>query len=381
MIEKTTSYRHGVTKFAQPEAEALFGKLESMYERYTELERLLADPEVIANSARYTACIKEHGSLSKIVGKYLQLNEVLKRKEDARAIFSDNSGDKDLQQLATDELDSLAAKEEALYKEIKQLFVSGGGGPQKNVIMEIRAGTGGEEAALFAGGLFRMYVKYAERQGYKTEILDSSPTELGGLKEIIFSVEGEGAYQKLRYESGTHRVQRVPLTETSGRIHTSAATVAVLPEVEEVEIEIDPNDLEIDTFRASGPGGQKVNKTSSAVRITHKPTGLVVKCLDEKSQHKNKAKAMRILRSRLYEFYEGQKRSERDKTRRIQIGTGDRSEKIRTYNFPQNRVTDHRINFSLYELDNVMQGCIDKLIDALRAHYEEELLKQCLATV
>ena len=373
MIEKT--------KLAPPEAEALFEKLESMYERYTELERLLADPEVIANSARYTACIKEHGSLSKIVSKYLQLNEVLKRKEDARAIFSDNSGDKDLQQLATDELDSLAVKEEALYKEIKQLFVSGDGGPQKNVIMEIRAGTGGEEAALFAGDLFRMYVKYAERQGYKTEILDSSPTELRGLKEIIFSVEGKDAYQKLRYESGTHRVQRVPLTETSGRIHTSAATVAVLPEVEEVEIEIDPNDLEIDTFRASGPGGQKVNKTSSAVRITHKPTGLVVKCLDEKSQHKNKAKAMRILRSRLYEFYESQKRSERDKTRRTQIGTGDRSEKIRTYNFPQSRITDHRINFSLYELDNVMQGNIDKLIDALTAHYEEELLKQCLECV
>ncbi|HHT9126692.1 MAG TPA: peptide chain release factor 1 [Candidatus Brocadiia bacterium] len=368
-------------KFAQPEAEALFKKLESMYERYTELERLVADPEVIANSARYTVCIKEHGSLSKIISKYLELNEVLRRKEEARIVFSDNSGDKDLQLLATDELDSLTAKEEALYKEIKQLFVSGDGGPQKNVIMEIRAGTGGEEAALFAGDLFRMYVKYAERQGCKTEVLDSSPTELGGLKEIIFSVEGRGAYQKLRYESGTHRVQRVPLTETSGRIHTSAATVAVLPEVEEVEIEIDPNDLEIDTFRASGPGGQKVNKTSSAVRITHKPTGLVVKCLDEKSQHKNKAKAMRILRSRLYEFYESQKRSERDKTRRIQIGTGDRSEKIRTYNFPQNRVTDHRINFSLYELDNVMQGNIDKLIDALTAHYEEEYLKQCLETV
>lgn len=368
-------------KSLQPEAEAIFKKLESKYERYTELERLIADPEVIANTVRYTALIKEHGGLSKIVSKYLQVNEVLKRKEEASAIFSDNREDKDLQQLATEELDSLTMREEALYKEIKQLFVSGNGGSQKNVIMEIRAGTGGEEAALFAGDLFKMYVRYAERQGYKTEVLDSSSTELGGQKEIIFTIEGKDAYQKLRYESGTHRVQRVPLTETSGRIHTSAATVAVLPEVEAVDIEIDPNDLEIDTFRASGPGGQKVNKTSSAVRITHKPSGLIVKCLDEKSQHKNKAKAMRILRSRLYEFYENQKRLERDKTRRTQIGTGDRSEKIRTYNFPQSRVTDHRINFSLYELDNVMMGYIDKLIDALRAYYEEEIFKQCLESV
>jgi peptide chain release factor 1 len=373
MIEKMKS--------AQSEAEAILKKLESKYERYTELERLIADPELMADTVRYTACIKEHGGLSKIVNKYLQWNEVLKRKEEAGAIFSDNSEDKDLQQLATDELDSLTTQEEALYKEIKQMFVSGDSGSQKNVIMEIRAGTGGEEAALFASDLFKMYVKYAERQGYKTEILDSSTTEIGGLKEIVFTIEGKDAYQRLRYESGTHRVQRVPLTETSGRVHTSAATVAVLPEVEEVEIEINPNDLEIDTFRASGPGGQKVNKTSSAVRITHKPSGLVVKCLDEKSQHKNKAKAMRILRSRLYEFYENQKRLERDKTRRTQIGTGDRSEKIRTYNFSQNRVTDHRINFSIYELENIMMGFIDKLIDALRAHYEEELFKQSLECV
>ncbi|MGR3311518.1 MAG: peptide chain release factor 1 [Candidatus Brocadiales bacterium] len=365
-------------KSLRPEAEAIFKKLESMYGRYTELEGLIADPKVIANNVRYTACIKEHGGLSKIVSKYLKWNEVLRHKEEAKAIFSDSSEDKDLQELATDELNSLTIQEEALYKEIRQLFVSGGGEAQKNVIMEIRAGTGGEEAALFASDLFKMYVKYAERQGYKTEILDSSSTELGGLKEMVFTIEGKDVYQKLRYESGTHRVQRVPLTETSGRIHTSAATVAVLPEVEEVEIEIDPQDLEIDTFRASGPGGQKVNKTSSAVRVTHKPTGLIVKCLDEKSQHKNRAKAMRILRSRLYEFYENQKRLERDKTRRTQIGTGDRSEKIRTYNFPQSRVTDHRINFSLHELDNVMMGFIDKLIDALRIHYEEELFKQSL---
>lgn len=246
--------------------------------------------------------------------------------------------------------------------------------------MELRAGTGGEEAALFAADLFRMYAKYAERQGWKVEVFDSNPTELGGLKEAIFSVEGDGAYEKLRHESGTHRVQRIPATETQGRIHTSAATVAVLPEVEDVEINIDPKDLKIETMRSSGPGGQKVNKTSSAVRMTHIPTGITVRCQDEKSQHKNRAKAMRILRSRLYEFYEEQERQKRDKARRGQIGTGDRSEKIRTYNFPQNRVTDHRINFSLYDLEKFMAGHIDEMLEQLQAHSKEEQLKQLVAT-
>ncbi len=247
--------------------------------------------------------------------------------------------------------------------------------------MEIRAGTGGEEAALFAADLFRMYTKYAEKQKWKVEMLASSPTEMRGFKEITFSISGEAVYQKFCYESGTHRVQRVPATETSGRIHTSAATVAVLPEIEEVEIKIDPKDIEIDTFRASGPGGQKVNKTSSAVRITHIPTGLVVKCMDEKSQHKNRSKAMRILRSRLYSFLQDQKKDERDKTRRTQIGSGDRSEKIRTYNYPQNRVTDHRINLNLYSLEKIMLGEMDELTEAMTNHGKEEKMKELAATL
>jgi len=247
--------------------------------------------------------------------------------------------------------------------------------------MEIRAGTGGDEAALFAADLFKMYSKYAEKQKWKVEMLDSSLTEIGGFKEVTFSIEGQSVYSKLCFESGTHRVQRVPSTETSGRIHTSAATVAVLPEVEDVDITIDPKDITVDTFRSSGPGGQKVNKTSSAIRIVHVPTGLVVKCMDEKSQHRNRAKAMRVLRSRLYTFYQDQARNERDKTRRTQIGSGDRSEKIRTYNFPQNRVTDHRINLNLYNLEKIMLGEIDDLIAAMIDYGKQEKMKELAATL
>jgi peptide chain release factor 1 len=361
--------------------EKLLKKLGEMLERYNELETLLSDPEVISDNARYTSYVKEHGRLSKFVGKYSQLDETLKQKEEARAILSENNGDKDLHNLARDEVNNLEKKEAQLFEEIKGYFFTEGDKSHKNVIMEIRAGTGGEEAALFVADLFRMYTKYAEKQKWKVEMLASSRTEMGGFKEITFSVSGEKVYQKLCYESGAHRVQRVPATETSGRIHTSAATVAVLPEIEEVEIKIDPKDIEVDTFRSSGPGGQKVNKTSSAVRITHIPTGLVVKCMDEKSQHRNRDKAMRILRSRLYSFLQDQKKTERDKTRRTQIGSGDRSEKIRTYNYPQNRVTDHRIGLNLYSLDRIMLGEMDELTEAMINHGKEEKMKELAATL
>ncbi|HHT9110338.1 MAG TPA: peptide chain release factor 1 [Candidatus Brocadiaceae bacterium] len=362
-------------------SENLLKKLEKMYERYLELENLLAEPGVIADTARYTAYMKEHGSLSKMANKYMQLAETRNRKQQTTDILTQETSDREMAEMARDELGELEKREEALFGEIKELFISDDKAFSKNVIAEIRAGTGGEEAAIFAADLFRMYTKYAENQGWKVELFDCSETDLGGFREVSFSMEGEGAYQKLRFESGTHRVQRVPRTEGSGRIHTSTATVAILPEIEDVEIDINPNDLVIETFRASGPGGQKVNKTSSAVRITHTPSGLVVKCLDEKSQHKNRAKAMRMLRSRLYELIEGQKRSERDQTRRDQIGTGDRSEKIRTYNYPQNRVTDHRINFSAHNLDQVLLGYLDDIIAALLAYYKEEQLKQLAASI
>lgn len=358
----------------------LLKKLEKIYERYNELERLLSDPEVISDSNRYTVYIKEHGSYSKMVNKYLQLSETRTKKQETEGLLLQEDIDRELAEMAREELQQLEKQEEAIFGEIEDLFIADDKTSSKNVIAEIRAGTGGDEAAIFAADLFRMYTKYSERQGWKVEIFDSSETDLSGFREITFSIEGKNVYEKLRFESGTHRVQRVPQTETSGRVHTSTATVAILPEIEEVEIDINPNDILVDTFRASGPGGQKVNKTSSAVRVTHVPTGLVVKCLDEKSQHKNRAKAMRILRSRLYELLQGQKQSERDQIRRDQIGTGDRSEKIRTYNYSQNRITDHRINFTAYNLDQVMQGYLDGIIEALASHYKEERLKELAAS-
>lgn len=354
----------------------LLKRLEDMQKRYNELENLLADPQVIADSGRYMSLMKEHGCLSKIVHKYAQLTKTYIRKQDAENLLSDG----EFADMARMELDELECQEKAIMDEIKELFITEDKTANKNVIAEIRAGTGGEEAAIFAADLFRMYIKYAERQNWKTELFDYNETDLGGFKEVTFSIEGRNVYQKLRFESGTHRVQRVPQTEASGRVHTSTATVAILPEVEEVEIDINPADILIETFRASGPGGQKVNKTSSAVRITHISTGIVVKCLDEKSQHKNKAKAMRILRSRLYESIEEKNQLERDQVRRIQIGTGDRSEKIRTYNYSQNRVTDHRINFSVYNLEHVMLGYLDEIIAALASHYREDQLRQLITS-
>jgi len=361
--------------------EKLLKKLKEMFERHSELEKQLADPEVIADNTRYTSYVKEHGRLSKFVAKYLQLDKTLKQKEDARLIISEDNGDKDLCEMARDELGTLEEKEIKLFEEVKGCFFTEDGDSNKSAIMEIRAGTGGDEAALFAADLFKMYSKYAEKQKWKIEMMDSSLTEIGGFKEVTFSIVGQAVYSKLCFESGTHRVQRVPSTETSGRIHTSAATVAVLPEVEDVDVKIDPKDITVDTFRSSGPGGQKVNKTSSAIRIVHLPTGLVVKCMDEKSQHRNRAKAMRVLRSRLYTFYQDQTKNERDQTRRTQIGSGDRSEKIRTYNFPQNRVTDHRTNLNLYSLEKIMLGELDDLIEAMIEYGKQEKMKELAATL
>jgi len=361
--------------------ENLLKKLEEMQKRYNELETLLTRPEVLSDSSRYMSLMKEHGSLSKFVNKYARLSEMYKRRQEAEELLSQGEADEELTEMAEAELGELEEQEKTAIEEIKELFVMEDKTATKNVIAEIRAGAGGEEAAIFAADLFRMYTRYAERQGWKVELFDSNETDLGGYKEITFSIEGRNVYQKLRFESGTHRVQRVPQTETSGRVHTSTATVAILPEAEEVEVDINPNDLIVETFRSSGPGGQKVNKTSSAVRITHTPTGMIVKCLDEKSQHKNRAKAMRILRSRLYDEIEAQNQNERDQTRRDQIGRGDRSEKIRTYNYSQNRVTDHRINFSVYNLEQVMMGYLDELVEILLQHYKEDQLKQLALTL
>ena len=354
----------------------LLEKLEAVQQRHGALEVLLADPKIIASPSLYSKHAKEHGSLGKIVGKYVELKTVLTQKAEAGAILSDKDQDGDMKALAKAEEKELTERADKLAVEIKGLFISEEPDAQKNVIMEIRAGTGGEEAGLFAGDLFRMYARYAEARGWKCEVMDSRPSDLGGFKEIIFSIEGPGVYQRLRYESGAHRVQRVPVTEASGRIHTSAATVAVLPEAEEVDIQIAPGDLRIETFRSSGPGGQHVNKTSSGVRIIHEPTGTVVECQDERSQHKNRARAMRILRSRLYEAQREKLQNERAQARRSQIGSGDRSEKIRTYNYPDNRVTDHRINLSVHDLKNILEGHLEKIVEPLMEFDREERLKE-----
>ncbi len=354
----------------------LLEKLNAVQKRHGELETLLADPKIIATPSLYSKHAKEHGSLGKIVEKYHELESLLAQKAEAEAIAEDKSHDRELQDMARTEARELSAKTDSLAADIQGLFVSAEPDAQKNVIMEIRAGTGGEEAALFAGDLFRMYCKYAESRGWKTEVMDSSPSDLGGFKQVIFSIEGAGVYQRLRYESGTHRVQRVPVTEAGGRIHTSAATVAVLPEAEEVDIQINPGDLRIDTFRSGGPGGQHVNKTSSGVRITHIPTETVVECQDERSQHKNRTRAMRILRSRLYEAQVRKQQEERAQARRSQIGSGDRSEKIRTYNFPDNRVTDHRINLTVHALKTILEGDLSRVIEPLMEYDREERLKE-----
>ncbi len=349
----------------------LLRRLEEIEARYESLASEITRPETI-RSPNYGELLREHGRLSKVVLMYRDLRALLAREKEATAILADRSEPEDLKTLARSELHQLKSVIQKKWDELLEVFVSSDEPTPRSTILEIRAGTGGDEAALFGADLFRMYTRFAEKKGWKVEVLSSNPTELGGFREIILSVTGKEAYQILKNESGGHRVQRVPVTETQGRIHTSAATVAVLPEVEETQIKLQPEEIKVDTFRSSGPGGQNVNKVSSAVRITHLPTKLVVVCQDEQSQHKNRAKAMRILRTRLYNFIESKKRAERDAARRAQIGSGDRSERIRTYNFPQNRVTDHRIGLTLYHLDRVMEGNLEELIEPILNREREE---------
>jgi len=339
----------------------LLEKLENSEKRYLELEKLLSSPEIIADREKFQAFSKEIADLKELVEIYHTHKNLLKDIDETKFLVEEEEM-KDLVQV---ELEELENKRQALEKEIELLLIPKDPLDEKNIIIEIRAGTGGDEAALFAGELLRMYLRYAERQGWKTELIDASSTGLGGYKEVIFNIIGQGAYSRLKYEGGTHRVQRVPKTEAGGRIHTSAVTVAVLPEAEEVDVQIDEKDLRIDVYRASGAGGQNVNKVSSAIRITHLPTGLVVACQDERSQHQNRDKAMKLLRARLFEQADESERQKRAAVRKIMVGSGDRSEKIRTYNFPQGRITEHRIGFTIYRLDNVLDGDLNEIIDAL----------------
>jgi peptide chain release factor 1 len=352
----------------------MFPILERKKARYDELQKQLEDPEVLSNVPRLLEIQKEMGGLSRVADA-VRRHEVLQGDIEAAEMMVSEEKDSESRQYAKSELQQLQATHAELAEELEDLATSGDSITRGALIMEIRAGTGGDEAALFARDLYDMYMAFCEARGWKSEALEFSPTELGGVKEVVVSITGEGAFHSLQFESGGHRVQRVPETETQGRVHTSAATVAVLPEANEVEIEIRTEDLEIDTMRAGGPGGQKVNKTESAIRITHVPTGIVVKCQDEKSQHKNKARAMRVLRSRILESRQQQADDERAAVRRTLVGSGDRSERIRTYNFPQNRVTDHRCNLTIYKLDRIMLGEMDELIVGLLAFDKNERLK------
>ncbi|GAB4407234.1 MAG: peptide chain release factor 1 [Thermodesulfovibrionales bacterium] len=349
-------------------------KLKTIEEKYEELTRLLMSPEVFSNPQLYQRYSKEQAEIRPLFEKIKEYEKLIADMEGAEEILK--GGDGDIRELAQAELDELRGKKPRIEEELKIMLLPKDPRDEKGVILEIRAGTGGEEASLFAANLFRMYAKYAESRRWKVDIIDSSPTGLGGIKEIIASIEGKGAYSRFKYESGVHRVQRVPVTEASGRLHTSTATVAVLPEAEDVDIKIAEKDLRIDTFCASGPGGQGVNTTYSAVRIVHIPTGMIVQCQDERSQIKNKEKAMKVLRSRLYELEMERQERERALERKTMVGTGDRSERIRTYNFPQNRVTDHRIGLTLHRLEQVLEGDLDEIIDALITHYQTERLKE-----
>lgn len=351
----------------------MFDKLNGVEERFTEIETLLSDPEIVKDQSAYRKYIREHAELSKVVTVYRKFKRIVQDIEESRELLKD--GDQEIKDLARDEIASLNEQKDTLEEELRTLLLPRDPNDEKNVILEIRAGTGGEEAGLFASDLFRMYSRYAEGCNWKVEVLSHHPTGVGGLKEVIAMIHGKGAYSALKFESGTHRVQRVPATETQGRIHTSAVTVAVLPEAEEVDVHIEPADLKIDVYRSTGPGGQSVNTTDSAVRITHLPTGLVVTCQDEKSQLKNKSKALKVLRARLLDQMMQEQNAQRSQERKNQIGDGDRSGRIRTYNYPQGRVTDHRIGLTLYRLESIMQGEIDELIDELTAFYQAQALQ------
>ncbi len=352
----------------------MFDKLSFLENRYVELCNAVSDPEIIADQSKFRQLCKEQSDITPIVEKFREYQSVKQSVEEARGMLGE-ALDKDFRELVQAEFDEGREKITALEEQLRVLLIPKDPNDDKNVIVEIRGGAGGDEAALFASDLLRMYSMYAESKRWKVEILNMNATELGGIKEVSFEINGSGAYSRLKYESGVHRVQRIPSTESGGRIHTSTVTVAVLPEVEEVEVEINANDLRIDVFRAGGPGGQCVNTTDSAVRITHTPTGLVVSCQDEKSQLKNKDKAMKILRSRLYELIQSRQDAEIAEQRKSQVGTGDRSERIRTYNFPQGRVSDHRIGLTLHRLDSILNGDIDEIIDSLNTHYQSEKLK------
>ena len=352
----------------------MFEKIKEIEERYDELEGQLGRPEIVRNQKTYKKYAKEHSALTPIITTFRKYISVQDEIENNRSLLDDP--DAEMRKLAREEIDILASTVANLENELQVLLLPKDPNDGKNILLEIRAGTGGEEAALFAGDLFRMYNRYAELRGWKTDVLSQNATGIGGFKEIIILIEGQMVYSRLKYESGVHRVQRVPETEAQGRIHTSAVTIAVLPEAEDIDVEVDPEALRIDVYRSSGHGGQHVNTTDSAVRITHLPTGLVVTCQDEKSQHKNKAKAMKVLRSRLLDMEQAKQQSKISEERRNMVGSGDRSERIRTYNFPQGRTTDHRIGLTLYKLDNILQGTLDLIIDPLITHFQTEALKK-----
>ena len=353
----------------------MFDKLDGIEDKYESIEQLLSDPEIISDQNRYQKLVKELSDLRGLVNVYRDYKSVSQELQDAQEMVQEEQ-DPEIVAMAQAEVEKLSERQVSLAEDLRVLLLPKDPNDEKNVIVEIRAGAGGNEAGLFAGDLFRMYSRYAEINNWKLEIMDSHTSDIGGLKEIVFMIKGQGVYRKLKYESGVHRVQRIPTTESGGRIHTSTATVAVLPEAEEVDVCIDPNDLRIDLFCSSGPGGQSVNTTQSAVRITHIPTGIVVSCQDEKSQHKNRDKAMKVLRARIMDKVMQEHQHEIDSNRKSQVGTGDRSERIRTYNFPQGRVSDHRINLTLHKLDFLLDGQLDEIIDALTAADQAERLKE-----
>jgi peptide chain release factor 1 len=354
----------------------MFENLADIHEKLSALERQLSDPELVHNQKKYQEVVRDHFRVSKLSELYNEYSRIRQDLADNREMIRDENEDPEMVELAKEELGELAEREQSLEQEIRLMLLPGDPNDEKNIFLEIRAGTGGDEAALFVSDLFRMYSRYAEMRNWKVEIMSSSPIGIGGFKELIALISGDKVYSRLKFEAGVHRVQRVPETETQGRIHTSAVTVAVIPEVEEVDLQIAANELKFDVFRSSGPGGQSVNTTDSAVRITHLPTGLVVTCQDEKSQHKNKAKAMQVMRARLLDKLEQERHDKISEDRKSQVGSGDRSERIRTYNFPQGRVTDHRINLTVYKLDQVLSGSLDEVILPLITHFQTEALKE-----